>query len=127
MGMKYHYSSYCGTWSRVLGRMDFYTVEVDLTPVNGDRGDWGRVKGVWIRAHCTSRDRRDVDDHILPSDVWNWLGDRVGAEARHRLVTEDFLSQIDWRKYDEAKNGGCAFDRCKAPPHSRGRLSVIRH
>lgn len=114
--MKFHYSSYWGTWSRTLGRRDFYTVELDLTPVNGDRGDWARVRDIWVRQHCTSPGRNDVDVSKLPADVWSWIGEQVGGDIRHMLMTYDFLPKIDWDRYDAANNGGCAYQNCAVAP-----------
>lgn len=112
---KFHYCAYWGTWSRMLGRRpdhNFYTVELDLTPVNGDSGNWARVRDIWIRAHCTSPGKNDEDTNRLPIEIWKWLGTRLGNEVRHMLVTHDFLPLIDWERYDARCNGGCAFQEC---------------
>jgi hypothetical protein len=37
----------------------------------------------------------------------------LGEELTHRLLTEDFLSQIDWGRYDRNDNGGCNLEDCK--------------
>lgn len=121
---KFHYSSYWGTWSRVLGnRPDytFYTVELDLTPINGDSGNWARVRDIWVRAHCTSRDKKDQETSRLPVEIWSLLGNRVGGDVRHMLVTHDFIPLIDWARFDERCNGGCAFQECAKAAASQSR------
>lgn len=110
------YSAYWGKWSRVLQFMnkDMWQVEVDLTPVIGLTSDWLRVERLNIREHGTARDARDVITADLPDHVVETMRTRLPEELVQRLLHEDFLSNIDWTKYNAKNNGGASFfDICK--------------
>ena len=120
---------YWRAWSRVLqdGNLrdghdrfiDF--VEVDLTPVGG----WGSkncpvlpdrfelVKGINIRRHMTGRSRGDIEVDTLPPEVVAQMIEHLGTNLVVRLLTEDFLPQIDWGKYKKVNNGGASFESIK--------------
>ena len=114
----FHYSSYWGTWSRVLSTSDPNGpfVEVNLTPTNG----WNRgysfeddVSRIRIRFHGTVRDRNDKVVPVLPDYVKEGMIKHLGAELTERLLTEDFYSQIDYVLYRKHCNGGALFDQIK--------------
>lgn len=103
----FHYSSYWHMWSRVLtsthkGRGGNF-VEVNLTPIRNWQEE---VAGIRIRVHCTSRGRDDKTVATLPPEVRAKMVKNLGEELTQRLLTEDFLSQIDWERYQKACNGG---------------------
>ncbi|QIG70126.1 hypothetical protein EVB87_026 [Rhizobium phage RHph_N28_1] len=112
-----HYSSYWGTFSRVLtdcnrGRRGWF-VEVNLTPVNAWSADsWQEIKRCWIREHCTSRDKRDEATSKLERAVFDRIGEMVGKDVRHWLLTADILPMIDWDKYGKTCNGGASLFAC---------------
>lgn len=113
-----HRCSYWGTYSRVLSLPDENArgsfIELDLTPINGFGGDDNDeyIKGIWrreissiqIRAHGTMRDKRDEDMKELPPHVFAKMVLHLGEELVNRLLSEDFMSQIDLDKlhvYDD--------------------------
>lgn len=116
MADKIIWCSYWGTFSRVLKpayrEEPIGYVELNLTPVNGVSGDWDRVRWGRIRRHGTSRSPRDTLDRMLPKAWFNELGERVGKDARHFLMTADIMSMIDWDKYRKYDNGGCDLHMC---------------
>lgn len=108
--------SYWGTWSRVLSYDNGYYVEVNLTPINPHHNyEWNALfdRGVVIRKHCTARDRADEEVGELPSHVYENMVSHWGKEHVDRLLTEDFLRQIDWDMYQKHNNGGASFDKIK--------------
>lgn len=108
-----HYSIYWGSYSRVLtdrlnDRRGNY-VEVNLTPVNPqDDRNWQEISRCWIRSHGTMRDKREVDTNQLERPVFDRIGDMVGKDVRHWLLTADILPMIDWDKHNRASNGGAS-------------------
>ena len=106
---------YCGYWhnySRILthscvecGGMQ---VEVNLTPIPCcHSSSWATdVAPIRIRAHCTARGSGDLGMTILPEKIRAEMVKNLGAELVERLLTEDFLSLIDWDKYRAVNNGG---------------------
>jgi hypothetical protein len=107
-GDMFHYSSYWGTWSRVLrtssgGGDD--TVEVDLTAVNLQ---WPRVLACNVRSHRTMCARNDILCRSLPAHVVDLMHKRMSMETFDQLVHADLLSLIDWDKYNKVCNGGAA-------------------
>lgn len=112
--MHFHYSSYWCSWSRVISTScpKGPYVEVDLTPIPSHRDteakEWERIGNVWIRVHGTAPKRTDKNSDILPYDVMRKMEINIGQEKMQRLLTEDFLSQIDWLKYEKVCNGGAA-------------------
>ena len=104
------WNSYWGTFNRVLGHVDRSDVrgivEVNLTAVNGIDGDWDRVRYCRVRVHGTSRGRNDTFHETLPKEWWDILGQKVGGDVRHFLITAKILPMIDWEKYNIECNGG---------------------
>lgn len=116
------YSSYWRVWSRLLLRqkLGYSAVEIDLTPPDITKADqWQRVADVYIRQHRTAPQAQDRLVSELPDMVLNLMKQSIPDEALQRLLTEDFLPQIDWRAYKMYSNGGCAFERCKRIPRGR--------
>lgn len=115
--MSFHYSSYWHNWSRVLSTNHEHGpfVEVNLTPIGGRTG-WSseidRIRGVNIRFHGTARDNKDIITDILPDEVYDEMMIHLGEDLTRRLLTEDFLPQIDYELYRKYSNGGCALDKC---------------
>lgn len=112
---KFVYSGYWGTWSRTLATPkeggNFYFIEVNLTPIN--HIDWeNRVIPIIIRKHCTIRRNgkydcpQDKETNVLPDHVLEEMKKHLDEELINRLLNEDFLSQIDWEKYERHCNGG---------------------
>ena len=106
--MKYHYSSYWGSWSRVLSEEGMEFVEVNLTPVRGY--GWDDVWPATIRRHGTMRKVRDIETDKLPHDIMQDIKDALGSARLHYLLNEDFLPQIDWALYRLHCNGGARFE-----------------
>ena len=114
----FHYSGYWGSWSRVLceDHPQGPFIEVNLTPIpNCYDSTWGNhVAPIRIRAHGTARDYRkfggDKKTDQLPEEVKQAMVLNLGAELTERLLTEDFLPQIDWALYRQKCNGGANMD-----------------
>lgn len=119
------YSSYWGTWSRVMyyecrGTQDLklnydipscVAVEVNLTAVNPTVGlDWERVKAITIRAHGTPYGPKDEVTSYLPDYVLERMREWLDEALIERLLHEDFLPHIDWVKHRQHCNGGAPFD-----------------
>jgi hypothetical protein len=123
------YDSYWQTWDRVLhiDNNGVQIVEFSLTPINPTKRDsWvEQVFPIMIRAHRTAlrpTDRlfRSVvkNKHsTVFQEVKRTMLREVPIELVHRMLNEDFLSQIDWAKYLEVKalrnGGGIPFSLCK--------------
>lgn len=113
MMLKYHFSSYWGTWSRVLSDTDPRgpIVEVNLTPLGYSQGNWdAEVRPVRIRFHCTPSGDRDIHTDELPDNVHRMMIAALGEELVERLLTEDFLLQVDYKLYSKHCNGGANLD-----------------
>lgn len=109
----YYYSSYFQNWSRVLLN-NFYGeyIEIDLT---GMDSDWERVKKQIIRTHRTARRPSDKLVMVLPADVEKQMQENLGHELTRRLLTFDYLPNIDWVKYRKMSNGGSPYLQVKLP------------
>ncbi len=115
----FHYSSYWGTWSRVLlqpasmveGRVYGSYLEVNLTPVNGRYDNssqrlWDEwVKPIIIREHGTTPQAGEMRDRLPPMVVTAMILN-VGADLTRRLVTADLLSEIDMVLMKKHMRGG---------------------
>lgn len=110
--MKYHYSSYWKTWSRVLSEENGHYVEVNLTPIPCcTASTWER--DVWppkIREHCTPRAQTDIDTDELPEDVMTDIFIHVGGPQLDMLLNYNFLPEIDWNVYRKICNGGARWE-----------------
>ena len=115
---RYHYCSYWGTWSRVLcdpsDRLPGFEgcfVEVNISGVNRRPEEAAEIR---IRKHFTARSYGDKETDILPLEVKSrLLADCLDVVLAARILNEDFLSQIDWVKYEKFNNGGCPLHLCK--------------
>lgn len=106
------FNAYWRTYSRVLTFTDgpgaCRQVEVNLTPIPCCySSSWENdVAPIRIRAHCTARHEGDLGMKEPPPEVLAEMKAHLGDDLVHRLLTEDFLSQIDWDKYESVRNGG---------------------
>lgn len=111
------YSSYWGTWSRVLStnHPNGPFVEVNLTPIpNCYSSGWKNdVAPIRIRIHGTARGPNDKVTKELPEKIYEQMVKHLGAELANRLLVEDFLSQIDIALYNKHCNGGANFENIK--------------
>jgi len=105
---KFHHCAYWNTWSRRLSSNHLGScVEVDLTPINPFSSEpWDETKQVRIRKHNTSPNREDLDTDQLPPEARSRMVKMMGEEVTEYLITTDFMSLIDWEKYDKFCNGG---------------------
>ncbi len=111
---RFVYSSYWRTWSRVL--LNDYDlvgscVEIDLTPVNGT--DWARVATENIRRHTTDRGVGDKLVWELPKEVEQTCRRHLGDQLFDRMLTYDYLPEIDWKLYSVPSNGGAPFEKIR--------------
>ena len=109
----YKFSGYWRTWSRVLAvdHPEGPFVEVNLTPINS--WAWNEdVRPIRVRAHCTaiSRSQGDIFVHELPPAVRTAMVLNLGEELTDRLLTENFLPQIDWVLYRQKRGTGPGLD-----------------
>ncbi|MBX4189341.1 hypothetical protein KW785_01960 [Candidatus Parcubacteria bacterium] len=84
-------------------------VEVNLTPIGGFSPGvaWkDLVQPIRIRSHETSLDPRDKRVEVLPENISQAMIRQLGPVLTQRLLTEDFLPQIDWDLYRRKCNGG---------------------
>lgn len=104
------YSSYWGTWSRRLSNNhpSGPFVEVNLTPIKHCYSSTWKddVAPIRIRFHGTAPSRNDK----LTGELFVAMIDNLGTELVVRLLTEDFLSQIDYQLYTKFNNGGANFE-----------------
>ena len=107
--MEYHFCSYWNTWSRRLSENNPHgpIIEVNLTPLSygcpvsrcreTNNTPWAcDVAPIHIRAHGTASAKRDINTDTLPDDVRAAMIKNLGLQLTERLLTEDFLSQIDF-------------------------------
>src|ERR1700682_653370 len=102
-GNLFVYSSYWGTWSRILAPYDkvFHNghcvgqVEVDVTPINITHDySWIRHNRVIVRAHGTIRDRDDKIVEELPKEAYQDILSRVpDLEVQNLILHADLLPQ----------------------------------
>lgn len=108
------YCSYWYTWSRVLSEKHPHGpfVEVNLTPIpNCHSSSWkSDVASIHIRFHGTAREENDREVAELPAEIRELMVKNIGEELTKRLLTEDFLPQIDYKLYCRHNNGGANFE-----------------
>jgi len=119
----FHFSGYWQTWSRVLSENHPQGpfVEVNLTPIPCSyihAYTWKKeIAPIRIRAHCTPRYYGALGGnkraYVLPENVKLEMIQNLGKEITERLLTEDFLSQIDWDLYRKVCNGGANFENIR--------------
>lgn len=105
----FHFSSYWQSWSRVLSENHPHGpfVEVNLTP----NLKWDEdVKPIRIRFHGTARGENDKVVAELPVEIRDLMAGNLGEDLTNRLLTEDFLPQIDYELYKKSNNGGANFE-----------------
>lgn len=105
----FKYSSYWRTWSRVLYRDgNGEWIELNLTHVNGS---WDKAKVETIRVHRTCLAAHDVMQLTLPVVARQSMEAALGKQLTERLLTFDYLPQIDRLKYDQLSrmDGGVSF------------------
>lgn len=127
------YSGYWRTWSRVLhiDQDGPLMVEVNLTPVNPTMNkSWvEQVFPLMIRAHTTARNPDGGDrlyryvmknkQSIVYQEVKKAMLRYCAIELVHRLICDDFLSEICWDRYaamrisPSYRGGGVPFALCK--------------
>lgn len=104
----FRYCGYWHSWTRVLSENHPKgpCIEVNLTPIpNCYSSTWANdVAPIRIRAKGLSSGDKMADQ--LPEDVKRAMVRNLGAELTERLLTEDFLPQIDWNIYERKCNGG---------------------
>lgn len=108
------WSSYWGTWSRVLRHLgrDQTCVEVNLSPVNHDIPEnWVKIGMVWIREHGTTPGKDDKFERRLPETWFKAMAEHVNKDVRHLLLTADILPMIDFDKYRAVSNGGAPLSK----------------
>lgn len=117
------YSSYWGTWSRVLyhesdralkQRYDLpYSpwIELDLTAINPTTiNNWSdKVQHANIRCHSTTRGDKDKIVGTLPGHVVQLMRRNLTEDCVQKLLHEDYLPYIDFEKGRKACNGGFHF------------------
>ncbi len=106
------YSDYWRTWSRLLGWYNGAYVEVNLTPVNSYHPrSWKiDVEPIRIRIHRTEGGKLS---YTIPEEVIEKMEEHLGHDLTDRLLTEDFLSHVDYKKYLQCNNGGARFEDIK--------------
>lgn len=105
----FHYSSYWGTWSRVLTPYSGnWVLELNLTPVNPsyDRSWEETVRPIIFREHLTALNRQDELTESLPNYTRAHMAERIGEELTTRLLTTDWLPLLNRRRVREGKYGG---------------------
>jgi hypothetical protein len=102
-------------WSRVLNNDEGETIEVNLTPIPCCfDSSWEKdVKPIRIRRHRTMLGQNDQMVKELPEKILAIMKENLGEELVNRLLSEDFLTPIDWDKYNQKCNGGANFDDIK--------------
>jgi len=90
----YHYSAYWGTWSRILVRDGMWTVEVDLTPVNGSFhiNAWMETRRAHVRKHCTMPHRDDIMTDTIPPEIRAQMVSHMGEVVTQFLLTDDDIT-----------------------------------
>lgn len=110
----FHYSSYWGTWSRILSReirgkyKALSIIEVNLTPIrNCHSSEWQKdVAPIVFREHGTMPGNSDKFERELPDYILEQMREHLGITLTQRLLTEDFLKVVDVEKIRVGKIGG---------------------
>ena len=109
------YSNYWRTWSRVLEAKNGEFIELNLTHVNGD---WTAVKNETIRKHSTQRNAKDIEQEHLPYAAKQALVAVVGESLATRLLTHNYMSEIDWERHPYIVNGGVSFNELRSKAYA---------
>ncbi len=125
--MRFVYSSYWGTYSRVLqyptwsreDQKSYQMIEVNVTPINGvscTLDELDRVRRINIRRHLTQIDAKDEFTNVIPLWWYDQLGSMIGPKRRDFIMFGNIsvMDHIDWVKYNKVNNGGASlFDILK--------------
>lgn len=111
--LRYCYSSYWQTWSRLVAECDGNCVEVNLSPLNGwsSKAGLDDVRGIRVRCHRTPKTPNDIVTDQLPPYLLEEMREHLGAELTQFMLTADFVNLVDWQSYRKANNGGASFYR----------------
>lgn len=100
------YSSYWGTWNRVLLRMggDYSNqTEISLQTHNDYDSEWRDLLQCRIRQHCTVPTPRDTFTHNVPDRVYETLVEKYDRETADFFVHADLYKMIDWLQFREVE------------------------
>lgn len=101
-------------WDQGLNR----SIEINLTPRPGWWSSTWDSEVRCLRLRSCSRHPNDRVVRILPAHVKNELVKNLGADAAHQLLTEDFLSQINWTLFEAAdQEGGVELESIRIRNH----------
>ncbi|MCP3685189.1 MAG: hypothetical protein GY861_21200 [bacterium] len=104
------YYKYWGTWHRVLKTYRNREIAVvDLTAINPThQWEWERyIRPIFINRALFDVKRGNIVLRCLPEYVHESMnGHLEDDELVERLLTEDFIPIISWRKFNEVENGG---------------------
>lgn len=91
------YNHYWKTYSRLLGKENGISIELNLTPVNNS--GWSRVEDETIRVHLTERDPKDKVMHnkFVPEEVVKVIKSHIGPYMADKLITTDYLGVMGQR------------------------------
>lgn len=106
----FHYSSYWGTWSRVIVPYNHPdgVIELNLTPVNPN-SDWTwseSVAPIIFRRHGTSLDRGDEWTNVLPDYVPERMREHLDVVLVDRLLNEVWIDLLDIAAVKRGRSGG---------------------
>lgn len=105
------YCYYWKTYSRLLVKEEGISVEINLTPINGN---WNEVTEEIIRIHFTNRSPKDkiIGEKFIPEHVVKNIKGNIGGFLADKLITFDYLGYM-YNKY----NVSTASDLCDALSH----------
>lgn len=106
----FHWSSYWGTWSRVIVPYNHPdgVIELNLTPVNSDvKRSWEeQVEPIIFRRHSTSLDRKDAWTTDLPQCWIDRMREELPWSLVDRLLDETWIDLFDIEKVKRGRPGG---------------------
>jgi hypothetical protein len=108
--MFYFQGKYCNWW-RVLPHESKH-LAVELTPINGF--EWDEIARIRIREFPDFMGGLNVAE--LPPDVRRQMARHLGAELVDRLLSEDFLSSVDWGLFRGRNEGAFLADIVRREP-----------
>lgn len=108
------FNAHWRSWNRIISydpsTKEF--IELGLTHVNGN---WDHVVAETIRRHRVPLKKGDFMAEVLPAAVRSAADYRLGAHVVNRLISYDYLSNIDFGKFDQLEkgHGGVPFARVR--------------
>ena len=92
------YCYYWKTYSRLLAKEEGVSVEINLTPINGN---WNEVTEEIIRIHFTNRSPKDkiMGEKFIPESVVKNIKGNIGGFLADKLITFDYLGYM-YNKYN---------------------------